>query len=181
VRRASLAAPQHYVRVAFLRGVNVGGRSVSMAALTKLFVAAGFGDARTLLQSGNVLFTAVRASDEQLERMLERETETRLKIATSYFVRSASEIARIVGGNPFKAQAKDDPGHLLVYFMKEAPSSKVVEAARAAIKGREQIVVNRRDAYVFYPDGVGCSKFKLPWNGTGRNWNTVLKLLALIG
>ena len=168
-------------RVAFLRGVNVGGhRQVTMSALRDLFSACGVSDAQTFLQSGNVVFKGGRGADSAIERRLELETVRQLKIETSYFVRSAAELAEIVKRNPFKPEARDDPGRLLVYFLKESPNAKAAVSAGAAIVGPERMQVSGREAYVYYPDGVGRSKFKLAWLGTGRNWNTVRRLLALM-
>jgi uncharacterized protein (DUF1697 family) len=71
-------------------------------------------------------------------------------------------------------------------FLKEAPSREDVIALQTAIKGREVVRAEGRHAYIVYPDGVGRSRLtnalierKLGTRGTGRNWNTVLKLGAL--
>jgi uncharacterized protein (DUF1697 family) len=70
--------------------------------------------------------------------------------------------------------------------MREAPRAGAVESLRAAIKGPEQVEARGREAYFFYPAGVGRSKLThnliektLGEIGTARNWNTVLKLQAL--
>jgi uncharacterized protein (DUF1697 family) len=74
----------------------------------------------------------------------------------------------------------------VVGFLKEAPDSAAVTALQKAIVGREVVRAIGRHAYVVYPDGIGRSKLtsaivekKLGTRGTGRNWNTVLKLQAL--
>jgi uncharacterized protein (DUF1697 family) len=102
-------------------------------------------------------------------------------------VRTAEEWKRIVANNPFAREAKEDPGHLLVMCLRDAPPPDAVEDLRSAIKGRERVEVRGRDAYFVYPDGVGRSKLtnaliekKLATRGTARNWNTVTKLLALV-
>ena len=88
--------------------------------------------------------------------------------------------------NPFAAEAKRDPGHLLVMFLKLAPEIKNVEALQAAIVGPEIVRADGAQLYAVYPDGVGRSRLthgliekKLGTRGTGRNWNTVLKLRDL--
>lgn len=71
--------------VAFLRGVNVGGKGiVSMAAIKEALVALGLSDVRTYINSGNVIFTA-RASDTQrltarIEKALEQHTGMAIKV-----------------------------------------------------------------------------------------------------
>jgi uncharacterized protein (DUF1697 family) len=167
-------------RVALLRAVNVGGRKVAMADLRALFVKLGFSDAKTLLNSGNVVFSADRRSDASLEKLFEMETEKKFKVQAEFFVRTTQEMKAIVSANPFPKEATTDPGRLHVVFLKESVVAKAVAAVGAANKGRESIRAGERCVYVYYPDGAGESKLKLPWVGSGRNWNTVLKLLALL-
>jgi uncharacterized protein (DUF1697 family) len=173
---------------AFLRAVNVGGRNkVSMADLKDLFGALKFANVRTLLQSGNVVFDNDGRSDAEVERLLETETEKRLKVTADYFVRTEAELKRIIARNPFPKEAEDDPSHLVVIFMKETPESKNVKALQAAIRGPEVIKSVGKQVYVVYSAGIGESKLTnaliekmLGSRGTGRNWNTVLKVAALM-
>jgi uncharacterized protein (DUF1697 family) len=88
-----------------------------------------------------------------------------------------------VEANPFRKEAQRDPGHLLVMCFKSAVDPKNVETLQSAITGSERISAKGREAYIVYPDGVGRSRFthaliekKMGVRGTGRNWNTVLKL-----
>jgi len=175
--------------VALLRAINLAGlKSVSMADLKALLAKLGFDGARSLLASGNLVFAAGgRApAGAKLETLLEAEAAKRLKLETDFFVRSAAEVRAMVGRNPFPAEAKRDPGHLVALFLKDAVDQARVEALRAAIVGREQVAGVGRELFAFYPDGIGRSKLtmaliekKLGVRGTGRNWNTVLKLEAL--
>ena len=174
--------------IALLRAINVAGQNrVAMADLRTLFADLGFAGAQTILQTGNVLFDGGRRQPAALEKLLERETIARLGVAADYLVRTAVEWQAIVAGNPFAAEAKSDPGHLVVVCLKSAPPAKHVATLQAAIRGRETIRAVGRDLYIVYPDGIGRSKLttaliesKLGTRGTGRNWNTVLKLAALI-
>lgn len=176
------------VHLALLRGMNVGGKNqISMSSgLRTLFASLGFPGAQSLLQSGNVVFTSAGRTGADLERLLEAETEKRFKIRTHYFVRTSDEWKKLVAGNPFRNEAKDDPSHLLVLLLKNAPDKKSVTALRGAIRGPEAVHAGGRHAYITYPAGIGRSKLtislienRLGSYGTGRNWNTVLKLLAL--
>jgi uncharacterized protein (DUF1697 family) len=174
------------LHIALLRGINVGGRNlVAMAALRELCGDLGFAGATTLLQSGNLVFRSARKADAALERLLERATAERLGVAADYVVRSADEWERIVDRNPFPKEAKDDPGHLVVMFLKSAPKVNDVDTLRATIKGPETVRADGKHLYIVYPEGIGRSKLtgtviekKLGTRGTARNWNTVLKLLA---
>ena len=148
----------------------------------------GFTGAKTLLQSGNLVFTAASKSASALEKQLEQETEKRFGVAADYVIRSEKELAQVVAANPFPKEAKADPSHLVVMFLKSATGAKDVQALQEAIKGREIVRGDGKHLYLVYPDGIGESKLtnviiekKIGTRGTARNWNTTLKLLALAG
>ncbi len=174
--------------IALLRGVNVGGNKlVAMAELRDLLAGLDCADARTLLQSGNVVFRSADVSPAALEKRLEAEALRALGLRTTFFVRDAACWGEIIAGNPFHEEAARDPSHLLVMLFKNAPQAAAVESLRAAIQGPEVVHVTERRAYITYPEGIGRSRLtstlidaKLGTRGTGRNWNTVLKLDALV-
>jgi len=173
--------------VALLRAVNLAGLNrVSMSDLRDLLAALGMPDAKTLLQSGNVVFRSSVSAAEKVERLLEDGAAKRLDLSTDFFVRSAAELNGVIAANPFPEEAKKDPGHLLVTFLKAAPARAAVAELQAAIKGREVVRAKGREAFITYPDGIGRSRLttalieqKLGTRATARNWNTVLKLAAL--
>lgn len=171
-------------RIALLRAVNVGGVKLVMSELRQLADDLGLQRARTLIASGNLVFDS-GAGDAELETLLERETEARLGVATSYMVRGLDDWREVIAANPYPAEARDDPGRLVVMSFKSAPTAEAVAALEAANPGREYMTLRGREIYVYYPDGAGESKLNPLWPrklkvpGTGRNWNTVLKLEAL--
>jgi uncharacterized protein (DUF1697 family) len=174
------------VFIALLRAVNVGGSGkIAMADLRAMAEDMGLAAPRTLLQSGNLVF-AGKGGAAVLEAQLEAETAKRFGLKTSYLVRTAAEWDELISANPFPDEAKADPSHMVAMPLKEAPPAEAVKALRAAIKGREAVEAIGRTLYLVYPDGIGTSKLtiavierKLGTIGTGRNWNTVLKLAAL--
>ncbi len=179
--------------VALLRGINVGGhKKVAMSDLRELVTRLGFDDARTLLQSGNLVFRSEGRTGSELERLLEAATEKKLGLQTEYFVRTADEWKTIVARNPFRDEAERDPGHLVVMCLRGKPDGAQLTRLRAAISGPESVRAVGKQAYIAYPDGIGNSRLTmsrltnaliertLETRGTGRNWNTVLKLLALV-
>jgi uncharacterized protein (DUF1697 family) len=175
-------------QIALLRAVNVGGVKVSIADLKALFVDLGFEDVRTLLNSGNVVFRGKNKPGADLEKLLETEFAKRAGRPTEFFVRTAEEWNSIVDRNPMTDEARRDPGHLLVVALKHAPTNREVDALRGAIVGPEAVEADGKQAYIYYPAGVGQSKLtakliekQLGSPGTGRNWNTVLKLAAMVG
>ena len=159
--------------VALLRGINVGGhRIISMAELRAKFEAEGLRDVKTLAVSGNVVFTSKASKlDQRLSDIA----------GTDVIVRTASEWRKVVESNPFPAEANDDPSHLLVMFLDRKP------AARFDWPGPEKWKASGRELFLYYPNGAGRSKLtgaliekKLGVRGTARNWNTVLKIAAML-
>jgi uncharacterized protein (DUF1697 family) len=157
-----------------------------MAELRELLGKLGFQDARTLLQSGNVVFDSDDEGGARLESTLEDALEKRLGVATDFFVRTADEWNAIVANNPFPDAAEGDPSHLLVVVLKRAPRRESIASLQESVPGREAVYVDGRCAYIVYPDGIGRSRLtsaliekKLGTRGTGRNWNTVLKIRDL--
>ncbi len=174
-------------QVALLRSINVGKhKRVAMADLRNLLEGLGFADARSLRQSGNLVFRSDARAGASLERLLETQTEKRLTLKTDFFVRSAVEWNAVIARNPFRREAERDPGHLVVLFLKDAPAARDVKALQAAIAGPELIRAAGEQAYIVYPSGIARSPLtnaliekKLGTRATGRNWNTVLKVGAL--
>lgn len=173
--------------IALLRGINVGGhRKISMAELRDFVFGLGFEDVQTLLQTGNIVFRGGKRSGADLERLLEVEAEKRLGLSTTFVVRSEKELRVVIERNPFPNEAKTDPSHLVVMFLKDAPQASAVKALQAASRGPEIIRGDGKHLYVVYPDGIARSRLtasliegKLGTSSTARNWNTVVKLSAL--
>lgn len=175
--------------LALLRGINVGGhKQVAMADLRDFVTRLGFTDAQSLLQSGNLVFRGGKRTGRELERLLETEARKQLSLEADFLVRTVQEWTAVVSRNPFRAEAERDPAHLLVLFLKDAPAAADVRALQEAITGPEVMCADGAHAYIIYPEGIGRSRLthalierKLGTRGTGRNWNTVVKLGALAG
>jgi uncharacterized protein (DUF1697 family) len=175
------------VHLALLRAVNVAGRKpVRMTELCDLMVELGFADVRSVLQTGNLVFRSRARTGADLEDFLEAEAAKRHNLQTDVFVRTEMEWKKTIANNPYREEAKRDPAHLIVMFLKRTPSAKEAEQVQAAITGPEIVSVDDRQAYIVYPAGIGRSRVtnaflegKLGTRGTARNWNTVLKLEAI--
>jgi len=158
-----------------------------MAGLREMLEEIGLLEGRTLLQSGNLVFRSGRQSPGQLEALLEREIQQRFGLQSDVHVRTPKELAAILRANPLRDEAARDPSHLLVFFLRGAPAKGAEKAIHAAMKGPETVRVKGREAYVYYPDGIARSKLsgtlldRHLGRGTARNWNTVVKLGALLG
>jgi uncharacterized protein (DUF1697 family) len=175
------------VYIALLRGVNVGGRAkVAMSDLRALLTELGFEDARSLLQSGNLVFRGAARKAAEIEASLFSALQRRLGLRSDVMIRTAHDWDGIVAGNPFPDETQRDPAHVVVLFLTLAASAAAVAALQGAIAGREIVRGSGRQIYAYYPDGIGRSKLTLPaieaalgTRATGRNWNTVLKIAAL--
>jgi uncharacterized protein (DUF1697 family) len=98
------------IHIALLRGVNVGGyKPVSMSDLRDLLTELGFLGARSLLQSGNLVFQSNTRTDGDLERLLEAEAEKHLDLRTDFFVRTVTELKAIVAHNHFAKKPRTTP------------------------------------------------------------------------
>ena len=173
--------------VALLRAINLPAHNpVPMAELRELVTRLGFRDVRSLLQTGNLVFQSDRRTGAQVERLLEIEAKKRLRLETAFFVRTGLEWRSVIARNPFPKEAERDPAHLVVMFLKDAAIAGNVKALQAAVTGPEVVRAAGKQLYIVYPEGIGRSRLtnaiiekKLGTSGTGRNWNTVLKLGAL--
>ena len=176
--------------VALLRAVNLGPyNKVSMAALREIADDLGFENAKTLLQSGNLVFEDPGGrTPVELEGLLEAAVAEKCGVSAEIFVRDAKEWKAIIATNPFPAEAKKDPGHLVVACGRDRIRPDRVEALQRAIPGREKLRAVGRELFIYYPDGIGRSTLTASLmrkhlgtpGGTGRNWNTVQKIAALL-
>jgi uncharacterized protein (DUF1697 family) len=87
--------------VAFLRGINVGGKTlIRMADLRACVEDLGHADVSTYIASGNVLFTSPARSAAALEAPLEQAIDQRFLLSVRVFVRSARQLAATVAAIP---------------------------------------------------------------------------------
>jgi uncharacterized protein (DUF1697 family) len=162
--------------IALLRAVNVTGTGIlRMEELRAICAKAGFKGVRTYIQSGNVVLSTAKSAEETkatLERIVAKKIGKPLRV----LVRSADEMAAVEKGNPFP---EAEPNRLMVLFLDEAPPKAALKGWR--IPGGERLALKGRELYIHFPDGQGNSKLKVPFMdvGTGRNLNTVRKLIAM--
>src|SRR5438045_9281838 len=117
--------------IALLRGINLAGkRRLGMADLRGLLETMGMREVRTLLQSGNAVFDTDR-EPAKLEALFEKETSRALGLETEFFIRTADEWKAIVAKNPFPAEAKKDPQHLLLHVLKKPAGAAQLKALQA--------------------------------------------------
>lgn len=172
---------------ALLRGINLGKRTLPMAELRRMLGELGFANARTLLASGNAVFEADEEDAGTLESRLEREFAARLGYRSDFLLRDGADIAAVLRDNPFPEVARERPSQLLVSFWRGPVPADLLQRIAAIYDGPERLAVVGRELYIDYPEGQGRSqlgpamaKLKIPGVSTGRNWNTVVKLDAML-
>lgn len=166
------------VSVALLRAVNVGTTNrIRMEVLRGVFVAAGYPDAATYIQSGNVVFRTADSPATSRAR-IEAAIQADLGLAVTAIVRTVGELATVATTHPF-ADRTDDPTRLHVHFLAEELPAALAAAMRARSYGADEWAASGREVYVYYPKGAGLSKFTLKPVATARNWNVVHKLVEL--
>jgi len=174
------------VVIGLLRGVNVGGHcKISMQELRSICVSLGLRDPQTYIQSGNVVFGATTRDVAKLADRLESAIEKQLGFRPKVILRTADDLRKIVGRAPFGERPDFNPAKLAVLFLADSPPAEVRSKVLAIKVGPEEIQSEGRELFIYFPDGMGRSKFppvldrtlKMP--ATARNWNTVNKLLAM--
>jgi uncharacterized protein (DUF1697 family) len=170
--------------VALIRGINVGkAKRIAMADLRALVEGLGYTNVRTLLNSGNVVFTAPRAVPTVGAR-LEAALADQLGVSARFTVLTASELATAVRENPLLKVA-DNPSRLLVAVLRDpADRSKLTSLAKQDWTP-EALAVGTRVCYLWCADGILASRLGAAVNKTlgdavtARNWATMLKLHEL--
>ena len=173
-------------QAALLRGINVGkAKRVAMADLRALVASLGYGDVRTLLNSGNVVYGAPGVAPADAAARIEAALVARLGVRSRVVALSAAEVAAIVAGDPFGAVATDPSRYFVTVPYDPAARAALAPLARADW-GAERLALGAGVAYQWCPDGLTGSRLaeavaRATRDGaTTRNWATVGKLHALL-
>jgi uncharacterized protein (DUF1697 family) len=172
------------VHIALLRGINLGSRNrVPMPELREHLTELGYGEVRTVVQSGNIVLES-SASAKQLSADLQAAIADRFGVDTPVVTRTAKQMEQVVDANPFPDAVKD-PKRYQVTFLDATCSAAEARVLKEADVAPEQLHVAEREIYVWHVDGIQKSPAakllsqKVKRVQTARNWNTVLKLLEL--
>lgn len=173
-------------RVALIRGINVGkAKRVAMADLRAGLEAIGYENVRTLLNSGNVVFTVPAKSKGDPAARVEEVLEKRLRVPARVLVLTAAELAEAVDGNPLLEQAEGEPARFLVAALAERVDRTSLTALAKQDWAPGALAIGKRVAYLWCADGILESKLLTAFSratgdgATTRNWTTMVKLRAL--
>jgi|SRR5215472_782708 uncharacterized protein (DUF1697 family) len=174
------------VLVALLRGINIGPhKRMKMDVLKGVCESLKFTNVQTLVQSGNVVFKTKETDELLVARKLEKAIEKKFGFTCDVVVRSAADLKSVIQRTPF---AKRDlhPGKILVVFLRSDPTTEAREKASQIKAAPEELYLDGREFYMYFPNGMarpqlnwGSVEKALKTPATGRNWNTVTKLLEI--
>ena len=175
------------VHISLLRAINVGGHNkIKMDELRELYGTLGLRDVQTYIQSGNVVFQGRARDPARLRRKIQDALARKSGIRTDVALRTTAEWRAAMDANPFIRRPGTDLARILVVFLAGEPAP---EARRALAQFRatpEELRLIGREIHLYCPNGFG--KLSFSWNaldrilkvpGTGRNWNTVVKLCEM--
>ena len=173
--------------ISLLRGVNVGGHNkIKMEELRDLYGSLGLRQAQTYVQSGNVVFRTDARDFTRLSKRIADAIEQRFTFRPGVILRTAADLRAVVAANPFAARRDLNPRSLLVQFLASEPSADARERLLRIECEPDEMHMAGRELYIYYPNGM--ARPKVAWTVierilqtacTGRNWNTVRKLLEM--
>lgn len=170
--------------VVFLRAVNVSGKNIiKMAKLKTSLLAAGLEDVSTYIQSGNIVLQS-NLDNVKLQEKVKGLIQKDFSLDVEVFVLSVAELQAALDQNPFPVNA--EPNKVFITFLSESPDGQMLQDLQHVDHGVETFEVKGAVLYFYLPDGMAKSKMsnnyfekKLKVTATGRNLNTVRKMLAL--
>ena len=159
---------------------------IKMDALRALYESMRLQDAQTYVQSGNVVFKSAGRDLGLLRKRIESAIERSFGFRPDVMIRTTSELRDVIARNPFATRRGIDPSRLLVTFLLTDPGQEARDKVLQIKTDSEELRIDGREVYVYYPNGMGRSKLSpaliektLKASGTARNWNTVMKLLEM--
>ena len=173
-------------RIILFRGMNTGGVRAPVGEQREMAAAMGLKNPRTLAASGNLVVETGMAT-AALEVAIEAEMARRFDVRIAAMARTPDQWAKLIAANPFADEAAAHPAKVVAMVMKDGIKPGALEACRALAAGGEAVEAIDEVLYFWFPAGQGQSGIfkkatpRMLGMGTGRNWNTVLKLGEMAG
>lgn len=172
--------------IAFLRAINVGGHTVKMDHLRRLFEEMGFSNVETFIASGNVIFDSASKNTKTLERKIEESLQKALGYKVATFIRTPKELAAVADYKPFEASDLEADGNALyIAFVADAPDDETKQKLLSCVTDTDEFHVNGREVYWLCRTKISDSRFSgaslektLRRQATMRNSTTVRKLAS---
>jgi uncharacterized protein (DUF1697 family) len=173
-------------RIILFRGMNTGGVRAPVGEQRAMAQEMGLKNPRTLQASGNLVVETGMAT-AALEAAIETEMARRFEVKIAAMARTPEQWANLIAANPFPKEAEAHPAKVVAMVMKDGIRPGALDAVQALCRDGEDVQAVEDVLYFWFPNGQGSSEIfkkatpKMLGMGTGRNWNTVLKLGEMVG
>jgi uncharacterized protein (DUF1697 family) len=167
--------------IAMLRGINVSGHKIiKMESLRASFAVLGFGDVKTYIQSGNVIFKTEKTEPNALAKKIVKKISDDFGFDVPALVKTAEEMNAVLKANPLVKRAGVDESKLHVTFLASIAPENAAAVLQPLAAKSELFAVSGTEIFLYCPDGYGETKLsnsaiekKLSVAATTRNWKTV--------
>jgi uncharacterized protein (DUF1697 family) len=167
--------------VSLLRGINVGGKTLKMDGLLKIYESMGLRDVKSYIQSGNVLFNTADTDTRSVREALQTRIRSRFGLEVTVIIRTRREVHNIIERNPFVDSGDRETTRMHVTFLEESAKAPLPESPPAGTN--DEFRLSGTEIYMYCPGGYGKTPFsnsyfekKLGVRATTRNWKTVTEL-----
>lgn len=174
--------------ISFLRSVNMAGHNlIKMTELSGLYVELGFSDAKTYIQSGNVIFSNHgNISAQSLSLQIEEAIRDRFGLTVSVMTRTEDELNDLFSVNPYLEEEDFDPSKMAVIFLHEKVTDEQIKKVEGIDYPPDKFEISGSEIFIYCPNGFGKTKLytgffekKMGVVGTARNWKTVTTLMKI--
>lgn len=173
--------------IALLRGINVSGKKpIKMEHLKGLFESLKFGNIRTYIQSGNVVFESAEDDPELLAKKIEQAIENAYSFQVTVILRTLKELEEVIARSPYKVDKLRETDSLYISFLAERPSEEAAAKCLTFKNEVDEFTIEDSEVYILIHKSYGETKFsnafmekKLKVAATTRNWATVNKLISM--
>ena len=169
------------MNVALLRGINVGkAKRVAMADLRALVESLGYGDVKTILNSGNIVFSAAHDAVQSACR-IEEAIVAELGVSSRIIGLASAELDEMIARNPLPA-ATSEPSRFLIAIVRDPAALAPLRKLEKQDWGAEVLSLGKREAWMWCPEGILGGKLiesvgrALGDTVTTRNWATLLRI-----
>lgn len=169
------------MNIALLRGINVGkAKRVAMADLRAIVESLGYGEVKTILNSGNIVFSAAHDASRAANR-IEEAMLAELGVSSRIIGLSSGELEDVIARNPLP-DATSEPSRFLVAIVRDPAALAPIEKLGKQDWRPEVLALGKREAWMWCPEGilggklVECVGRALGDTVTTRNWATLLRI-----
>lgn len=121
-----------------------------------------------------------------LSTRIEDAIEKGFRFRPAVILRTSSDLRDAIARNPFAKRSGIEPNKLLVHFLARDPGAEIRDKVLSLKTDPEELRMDGRELYIYFPNGMARPKMSwavlektLNTPGTGRNWNSVMKLLEM--